>query len=349
MEAAYRDNILNKFMKMARSFKEKKIIVVGDYFLDRYVYISDSKTGVSVYTGQPAFEADKIVTSPGAAGTVAKNLAFLGLTEIYAVGFCGKDGDGCTLKEKLSELNVNIDSLITVPGLYTPSYTMMMRNSGEGYTEAAELAVQNQNAIPAEVGDELIRRLYSLVRSVKPDAVIFLDQLHEQDHGAITAEMRLAADFISRTYPEILTYVDSRSCIDRFAPTSILKCNSFEFEAAYSIGYDEIPEYCKKLSERTELPVVVTLGSEGAVIGYRGQSTIVTGFRVEGAVDTRGAGDAFTCGFLLSLLCGADVYESAVIGNASAACCVSQIAATGRITRTDVKKVLDRCFQKQEV
>lgn len=81
--------MLNVCKNISSSNASKKVVVVGDYFLDKYVYMKDSETGASLYTGKPAYVIRTTRTSPGAAGTVAKNLANLEIGTVYAVGYVG--------------------------------------------------------------------------------------------------------------------------------------------------------------------------------------------------------------------------------------------------------------------
>lgn len=49
---------------ITQNVRGKKVVVVGDYFLDKYIYIKDEETGVSLYTGKPAYVIDHTETSP---------------------------------------------------------------------------------------------------------------------------------------------------------------------------------------------------------------------------------------------------------------------------------------------
>ncbi|WP_443333562.1 carbohydrate kinase family protein [Streptomyces sp. CB00455] len=78
------------------------------------------------------------------------------------------------------------------------------------------------------------------------------------------------------------------------------------------------------LSRRVPL-VVVTRGAAGALVAERGRITAeVTAQAVE-AVDSTGAGDAFTGGFLAARLAGADPVEAARAGCRAAAVAVTRL------------------------
>lgn len=191
----------------------KKVVVVGDYFLDKYVYMKDSDTGKSLYTGKPTYVIRATRTSPGAAGTVAKNLANLGIGSIYAVGYRGDDGDGFNLEHDLRKLGINTDNLFVLEHFSTPSYTMIMRDCGNGYVEDGEASVQNFQRTSVCDEEKLILAIDDLVELEKPDAIIFLDQLDSVDCGVVTHRMRQHIAVLADKYPELLIYIDSRKHI----------------------------------------------------------------------------------------------------------------------------------------
>ena len=334
------DKAIQDIHTISQKLKNKNVIVVGDFFLDKYVYIKDEATDVSLYTGKPAYIIDRIETSPGAAGTIAKNLALLGVGNVYAVGFCGNDGDGYTLIQNMKALNIHTENMLVLDDRSTPCYTMIMRNHGKGYIEDGEVSVQNFKLTTWKMEQELIHNLSSLINVVQPEAVIFLDQLDYANYGVVTTEMRRYIEKIHREFPNVITYVDSRQFIGDVANTAIRKCNNFEFARAYSTNMSNMVTICEQLTDTSDIPLIVTLGAEGTLITKNGIAKIVPSFPVNGDTDTRGAGDAFSTGYITSRICGISEYESVLIGNAVAACCVSQIATTGRIRMRELETML---------
>ena len=79
--------------EITNDFTGKRIVVCGDFFLDRYLWIDTSRAEISVETGLIAHQVTAQTCAPGAAGTVVANLAALGAT-VICVGVVGNDGDG---------------------------------------------------------------------------------------------------------------------------------------------------------------------------------------------------------------------------------------------------------------
>jgi len=78
---------------------------------------------------------------------------------------------------------------------------------------------------------------------------------------------------------------------------------------------------------RDHATVVVTLGAAGALVARRGRPPVTVPAPRVRAVDTTGAGDAFTGGFLAALLRGADPVRAAAEGCAAGARAVTVVGA----------------------
>ncbi|MCM1271042.1 MAG: hypothetical protein NC247_10535, partial [Ruminococcus flavefaciens] len=137
-----------------------------------------------------------------------------------------------------------------------------------------ETSVQNHKLTTSEMEQKLIHNLSTLIGKVQPDAVIFLDQLDYENYGVITTGMRRYIEKIHSEFPAVLTYVDSRQFIGDVAHTAIRKCNNFEFARAYSTDASNMSDLCEQLTNRSDTPLIVTLGADGTLISKHGQSPL---------------------------------------------------------------------------
>ncbi|MFD9410760.1 carbohydrate kinase family protein [Streptomyces sp. NPDC059989] len=116
-----------------------------------------------------------------------------------------------------------------------------------------------------------------------------------------------------------------RRFLDAVAGADVLLPN--EDEARLLAGLPEpagLARAAAELSRRVPL-VVVTRGAAGALVAERGRITAEVAAEPADAVDSTGAGDAFTGGFLAARLAGADPAEAARAGCRTAALAVTRL------------------------
>ena len=92
----------SRFNELLQKFSSLHILVVGDFFLDKYLSIEPALSEISLETGLEAYQVVEIRHSPGAAGTVVSNLRALEV-QVAAVGVIGRDGQGFDLKQGLTK------------------------------------------------------------------------------------------------------------------------------------------------------------------------------------------------------------------------------------------------------
>ena len=86
--------------------------------------------------------------------------------------------------------------------------------------------------------------------------------------------------------------------------------------------------------------VAVKLGEKGCYVTDGKDAHLIEPFKVN-VIDTTGAGDAFSAGFLYGLMNGKDLYQCGRLGNFVASRCVTKVGArTGLPTLSDLKDIL---------
>src|SRR5437016_2529958 len=99
-----------RFRQITDHYRDLKIAIIGDFCLDRYLEIDPARSEISIETGLEVHNVVRVRSQPGAAGTILNNLVALGVGEIFAVGFCGEDGEGFELKRALAaKAGANLD------------------------------------------------------------------------------------------------------------------------------------------------------------------------------------------------------------------------------------------------
>jgi len=316
-------------------FPSRRIAVVGDFFLDKYLDVDPRLAERSLETGKTAHQVVSISCFPGAAGTVVNNLVALGAGTLHAVGAIGEDGEGFELRRELQRRGCNTEELIASGRLKTPTYLKprdLDRPGLEG--EHPRYDTKNRDRTPDTVVASLLGSLDRLLGQV--DAVIIVDQVEEDDCGMITAAVRDGLAERAAHFPQVLFWADSRTHIRLFRNVMI-KPNQFEAvghenpQPDDTVDPDAVRRATTELRQRTGAPVCVTRGVEGMLVTDP-QWTTVPGVRLEGPVDPTGAGDSVTASAVLALAAGASLPEAALVGILTSSITVEQIGRTGTAT-----------------
>lgn len=327
----------NELADLLARFRNAKVAVLGDFFLDRYLVIDPALSEPSLETGIATRQVVAIRNSPGAAGTVVNNLAALGASHLFAVGIVGDDAYGYELCRELTRRHVDLTHLVRAGDRFTPTYIKPMLQENGSERELERIDIVNRARTPRALEDKVLLALEDLAGHV--DAVIVLDQVMASDHGVVTKRVRDRLPEIARLHPHALFFADSRGHSDQFTGV-VLKVNRSEALAAAGIDAQAddraaVERAGAVLRARTGKTVLVTLGAQGILIVDE-NTTLVPAIPVEGPIDVVGAGDSVTAGMVLALCAGANVPQAALIGNLVASITVQQLGTTGTATPAQV-------------
>ena len=324
-----------RLQEILNRFSQLRIVILGDFFLDRYLEIDPQLNEISIETGKTAYQVVGKRPQPGAAGTVCNNLSDLGAGQMIAVTVIGDDGEGYELRNALEARRVDISQIIVSPGRFTPTYTKPMLQLPDGEEELERQDIKNRDILAESLETELIDHLEKVAPSA--DAVIIADQVQERNCGILTDRVRdFLADFAPRC-PNTVFFADSRERIGEFKNV-IIKPNRFEAVCAAQLSHEgECPtplaiESAHTIRKQTGRAVFLTLDKEGICPVTEKGETIVPCPPVTGPIDIVGAGDSVTAGIVSSLASGATPPEAAVIGNLVASITIRQLGTTGTAT-----------------
>ena len=322
--------------------KDISILVLGDYFLDKYLLLDPALDEKSIETGLTAYQVVGKKLYPGAAGTVTNNLRALGVGKVIALGVAGEDGEGCELIKSLQAIGVLADNMVITGERFTPTYIKAMIIEEDGRREINRIDIKNRIPTSRWIEDLIIERLVKLSREV--DAVVVLDQVTEKDCGTVTGRVRKKLAELGDTRSDLVIYADSR-VYTYFFDNILIKCNNHELLKTFHYDPDKEPEedLIRKcgvmLSLKNNRPVFVTMGSKGQIVFEGEKVTEILAVPAEGPFDICGAGDATTSGIISALCCGASYCDAALFGNTVASITIQQLGTTGTATS---EKVLNR-------
>ena len=319
---------------------QKRILVVGDFFLDRRLIIDGPLAERAPETGLDAHQVVEVQTGLAAAGAVSSNLRALGV-EVVAVGVVGDDGEGFELLRGLDAAGVDIEGLVIRADRFTPAYIKpVLRVRGGALRELNRIDIRNRDPLPREVEDRVIRTLRGLLPRVH--GVIIADHAPEEDCGVITERVRDELGILAQTYSEVAFVAVSRERIGLFSDV-LTNPNAAEAVAAAAPGArwrgDPDPDWeldreliesaGSELYRKNGQPVFLTLGNGGILAFHAQGPTLAPAIPAGGRVDTSGAGDAAIAGITTALCAGATVAEAAEVGSLAAGAAVRHAGPAG--------------------
>ena len=320
-----------RLQELLNHFPGVTVLIVGDFFLDKYLDIDPRLSEPSLETGLEAYQVTSVRRYAGAAGAVANNLRALDVN-VIVLGVVGEDGEGDDLLRRLDLIGIDGDGLIRAPGRFTPTYLKPMLRQGN--TPARELNrfdTRNRTQLPVEIETEVITRLHDLFR--RRIGIVIVDQVSERNCGVITDRVRLAISELARANPATIVLADSRERIGEFRDV-MLKPNTRE--AARATGLTDLAAAGRELRRRTQQPVIVTHGERGMYLFEPEGEQHIPAIPVAGPIDVVGAGDSAMAGLVAGLCAGGTLAESALVGNLTASLTIQQLGETGTTTRAQI-------------
>ena len=316
--------------RILATLPDKRIGVLGDLFLDRYLDIDAALTETSVETGLDAYQVVRVRSYPGALGTVINNLAALGVGKILPIAFYGDDGEGYELQQALDRMPaIEKGGLYVTPQRRTPTYTKpMLERTGELPRELNRLDIKNRAPTPPLTEESILKLLK--IHWNRVDAWIVLDQVSEPDCGVITRRVRDRIAELADGTPDKFVLADSRENIFHFRNVCV-KPNQRE-AAAYPGG-------AAAFARENGRHVFQTLGEQGIdLFASIGGHVHIPAYPVTGSIDIVGAGDSTSAGIACAVMAGATYEQAAAFGNLVASITIQQLGVTGTASPQQVRE-----------
>ncbi|MBM3740071.1 MAG: ribokinase [Acidobacteria bacterium] len=291
-------------------FTQRSAVVIGDICLDRWCTYDPGTAEPSRETGIPRIGVVATETSPGAGGTVANNLAALGVGKVAVLGVIGQDGFGMELKRALEARGIQPNLLVEAPEMQTFTYTKLI-NSKTGAEDLSRVDFITTKPLDAAVERRILDQVQA--RASQFDVILVSDQSETSAGGVVTPSVRELMAAMARKNPEKVIWVDSRMRSELFRDV-IVKPNQQEAEGACQRLYGRIDYYALRNTVGRK-PMIITHGSDGAYVVEDTGITHVKTRAIAHPVDICGAGDSFNAGAAMAMAVTGSAVEAARIGN----------------------------------
>ncbi|MEZ5106847.1 MAG: PfkB family carbohydrate kinase [Draconibacterium sp.] len=327
-----------QLQKILEDISSVKIAVVGDFCLDAYWFIDESKSEISVETGQMTRPVKEQRYSLGGAGNVTNNLSAVGVKDVRAFGVIGRDPYGTEMVKIMWENGINPENLLVQEEewsthVYTKPYV--------GDVEEGRIDFGNFNQLSKKTADELIQNLKNAVPEV--DVIIINQQVLSGIH---TEYFKKELVGVIQSFPDKIFIVDSRNYNDyydgayrKMNDTEAARLFGLDKDAADVVLYSEVTDAAHYLYKKFGKPLFITRGSRGSVIVDENGVTDIFGLMIIAKVDTVGAGDSYLAGAASALAAGYSMKESAEIGSYVAGVTVQKLFQTGTASPEEVLNI----------
>jgi D-beta-D-heptose 7-phosphate kinase/D-beta-D-heptose 1-phosphate adenosyltransferase len=309
--------------KIVNAFAGKKILVVGDLMLDRY--ISGSVHRISPEAPVPVVLVSGERASPGGAANVASNIQSLGGHAIV-VGIVGRDAAADELTESLISRGISTDGVIACDWTKTTVKTRVVAER----QQVVRIDHEDSAEVAAYATKDLCKTVAKLAASV--DGII----VEDYGKGVICQEVVNAVLGAARKR-KIPVGLDPKDNHELDVAGITFATPNYK-EACAAAGLKEVqlgkdPASNKNLEQagvilmkkwEPEL-LVITLGSNGMYLLNRKEKPQVIPTRAREVFDVSGAGDTVIATAMLALAAGGDYYESASLANHAAGVVVGKL------------------------
>ncbi len=309
------------------AFPRYSALVVGDVCLDRWCAYEPAASEPSRETGIPRIGVVSTEVTPGAGGTVAANLAALGVGRVAVLGAIGQDGFAHELHQALALRGISTDLLIRSAELSTFTYTKLI-NAATGQEDRPRIDFINVRPLPDAVERKVVAALLENAPSF--DVIFVSDQAETVQGGVVTARVREALAEIAASKTIL---ADSRARAAEFRGV-IIKPNAGEAECASRRLFGCLDYQGLRRHVRAPL-MLVTDGPRGVLVVEDGRETEVPARAIEKPVDICGAGDSFAAGAGMALAISGDPLRAARFGNLVAGVTIMK-KGTGTATPAEV-------------
>jgi len=296
-----------KLLKTVTNLGSPKILLVGDFMLDVYIY--GDALRISPEAPVPVLKVTKTEYRCGGAGSVANDLAVLGAVP-YCLGVTADDRNGRILKDLLTKAGADITGLFTVTDRPTISKQRLIGLAQHRHQ-------QQLFRMDEESTEPLSDEQYSKILQAYKDRLKQADIVCIQDYNK-----GLLSPAFCRQIIQLAAQADKKVLIDPCLSSDYTKYSGATLitpnrqETSVAVGFEiKTPDDAARAAEillknLTLKAVVVTLDKEGAYLKTQNQSRHIP-TRPRTVYDVTGAGDMVLATLAITLAADCD-YQTAV-------------------------------------
>ena len=323
---------MNNLLKVVEQFKNKKILILGDVMLDKYIWGDVSR--ISPEAPVQIVNVTRESYVPGGAANVANNIAALS-AKSFIVGVVGNDNTKKELIKELEKRNVDVNGLIIDENKRTIRKVRVFGRNQQllrfDYEKKGYVDANTENSI----FDFVSKKLDEI------DAIIISDYAK----GTITKNLMEKLTSLCKEKNKIIVVDPKPKHKDFYKNATLITPNHKESHEMTGLAEEDpsdadINNMGKKLLEELNSTVLITKGEKGMSLFEKDKKiTSIPTFAKE-VYDIVGAGDTSVATLALALVSGASFEEAAVIANHAAGITVGKIG-TSTVSIEELRKSIE--------
>ncbi len=320
--------------EILEKFKEKKIAVIGDIILDKYIYGKVDR--ISPEAPVPIVKVIKEKYALGGAANVAANVSTLG-GKAYLLGIAGNDHFKTIFINKAGEFGIDTNGVLS-----DPKKNMIRKTRVIGLNQQLlRIDHENTDYIETHLEDKFLQKL----RDINDLSAIIVSDYAK---GTITEKLIEQLKQLSRKR-NILLIVDPKPKHKNwYEGSTLITPNKKETQEMSGVSIDNEDDFYKAgkyLSDKFDTNVIITAGADGMYVFEKSLMDKAKGIRENGSFsdsnhnlqfthiptvakevyDVSGAGDTVVASLALALSCNANLTDAAALANHAAGIKVGKV------------------------
>lgn len=293
------------------SFKNKKIMIVGDMMLD--VYMNGKVERISPEAPVPIVSVTKTFSRLGGAANVAQNLKALGAEPILC-SIIGKDEKSNDLTSLMLEHNMNVSGIVKSNERITTTKVRIIGNN------AQMLRVDTEDTfdLTETEHDSLIAKISEIANTENIDGII----LQDYNKGVLTEKLIKEVISIANEKNIPIGVDPKKKNFLAYQNVTFFKPNLKELKEGVGISSKDdsiegITKAIDVLQEKLNCRYIMTTLSEQGVLikDYETNTAHHIPAHLRKIADVSGAGDTVLSVAMLCLVCKQDAYNIAALSN----------------------------------
>lgn len=309
---------MKRHQEIVHKFKGKKILVIGDIMLDKYIWGKVDR--ISPEAPVPVVAVTKETYAPGGAANTAANITALG-GEAYIVGICGIDDAKNILIREMKSRNIKVDGIIEHRSKPT---TQKVRVVGQSQ-QLLRFDYEKNDALHESFTSQIVEQIRESIPQM--DVIVISD--YAKGMVSLQVMQMLISECAARNIPLIVDPKPKHAKM--YVGAYLVTPNTAEALAMSGLESDEeggVEKAAKIIKDSLKTNVLITRGEKGMYLYDKNEDTLSIPTKAKEVYDVSGAGDTVVATLALAISAGASIKDAAILANYAAGITVGKVGTS---------------------